>query len=41
MGNIFGYPLHFEWVWQLDDQVRDFLYPEKRTRFNFWIGFDF
>ncbi len=41
MANIFGYPLHFEWVWQMDDQIRNFLYPEKRTRFNFWIGFDF
>lgn len=41
MANIFGYPLHFEWVWQIDDQIRNFLYPDKRTRFNFWIGFDF
>lgn len=38
MVNIIGYPMHFEWVWQLDDQVRN---AGKRSRFNFWIGFDF
>jgi hypothetical protein len=38
MVNIIGYPMHFEWVWQLDNQVRN---GGKRNRFNFWIGFDF
>lgn len=38
MINMFGYPLHFEWVWQIDDQVRN---NGKRSSFNFWIGYDF
>lgn len=41
MVTMFGYPLHFEWVWQLDDNIRNSDKPEKRSRFNFWIGFDF
>ncbi len=41
MATLFGYPFHFEWVWQIDDNVRNSDKPDKRSRFNFWIGFDF
>lgn len=32
---LFGYPMHFDWVYQTD------LYAHKYYGFNFWIGFDF
>jgi outer membrane protein assembly factor BamA len=32
---LFGYPLHFEWVWKTDFKQKQY------SGVNFWIGFDF
>jgi len=32
---MFGYPMHFDWVWQTDLNAR------KYYGVNFWMGFDF
>jgi hypothetical protein len=31
-----GYPMHFDWT-----KLTDFAVVSDRTRFDFWIGFDF
>ncbi len=32
---LFGYPMHFEWVWRTDFK------DKKYNGINFWIGYDF
>jgi hypothetical protein len=32
---LFGYPMHFDWVWRTD------LVNKRYTGMNFWVGFDF